>query len=116
MSTDREGNTVTLDLIEPLTTAGGEVIKQITLRSPTLREIEEIGALVTLRSAGDIQWRQINYPALSMYLRRCIGVPGDVEAWLDDLCCADTLRLIEAMLRLARSVHTAALAMPGLPY
>lgn len=111
---------ITLALIEPVTTAGGEVIKQITLRAPTLSEIEEIGTPVTLRAAGDIRWEQISYPALNAYIRRCIGAPGDVEAWLDDLCCADTLRLIEAMLRLARSVHTAvhtaALALPGLPY
>lgn len=110
-------NEVTLDLIEPLTTAGGRIVNKIALRAPTLADIAELGTMIVLVTyENGIAVRETRYPVLEAYIRRCIVAPADAERWLDELRLADTLALIDAMVRLAKSVDTAARNMPGLPY
>lgn len=109
-------NEITLDLLEPLTTAGGRIIKQITLRAPTLTDIAELGTMMVLATdEGGVTVPELRYPVLDAYIRRCITAPS-AERWLDDVGLADTRQLIDAMTRLARSVDTAARNMPGVPY
>lgn len=107
---------VMIQLHKPVTAPGGEVIKQITLRSPTLRDVEDLGAPAVERGEGAARQLFLNYPVMGAYIRRCVVAPAGAESWLNDVGLADSFRLINEMLRMAKAVHAAALAMPGLPY
>lgn len=111
-------NEVTINLQQPVTAASGNVIKQITLRSPTLRDVEELGAMIKVRrtSDGAIVVPRILYPVLEKYIRRCLVAPADAD-WLDDLGVADTGQLVDAMVEFAKSIQvaTASLPIPGNP-
>jgi hypothetical protein len=108
---------VTIDLHEPVTAANGEVIKQITLRAPTLADIAELGTMMVLGTyGGGTVVPEIRWPVLGAYIASCIVAPPGAEEWLNNVGLADTLQLRDAMVRLAEAVDAAARNMPGLPY
>jgi hypothetical protein len=105
----------TIKLQTPLT-IGDQIIDEITLSVPSLKDIREIGdPFEVIRFDWGGHYIHTDFERLDRLVRRCITAPANTDAWLDQVGLVDGLEIIDGMERLWLSTKTAAANMPELP-
>lgn len=91
-------------------TFGAQTISIVTLRPPTLKELDDIGvpAERTSFEGGCFWYEHIYWDRLGELIQRCIVSPADATAWLGQVSAADTYRLISAIGHLLVATENAA--------
>ena len=79
---------------------GDQMIARVTLRPPTLEELNDIGVVVERMSFCGGWWENIRWDRLSDLIKACVVAPADAPAWIGQAGVADTYKLAEAMSRL----------------
>lgn len=87
---------ITVDLEKPIALADRTIVA-VTLRSPTVEELNEIGVLAERRNFEGGWWQHIHWDRLGELVAKCV-VADDDAAWLGEVGFRDTYKFILTIL------------------
>lgn len=95
----------------------GKTVSTITLRAPTLQELQELGEPVQIvQHSSGVDFIHRHFPVIDAYARRLIVAPPNAAEWIDGLSFSDGYQVIDAVEALfLKSDNAAREAAPFFP-